>query len=67
MLENQVQVDADGVEEANVGFFQDVHQPSLIDVLLQWVQVQVESLVLRDDWRPQVEDLVHRILLEASQ
>jgi len=31
------------------------------------VQVEVEDLVLLDDKTPKVKDLIHRVLLEASE
>ena len=44
-----------------------VDQPSLVDVLLQRMEVDMEGLILAHNWAPEVEDLVHRVLLESCQ
>ena len=67
MLDDHVQVHAHVVHMIDVHLFQGVHQTRLVHMLLQRVQVKVEGLVLMDDGRPQVENLVHGILFESGE
>lgn len=62
-----IDINTDGIQHYNVYFLEDVHESSFIDVLLKRMQIKIESLILRNDGRPKVEYLVHRILFKSSQ
>ena len=45
VVDEVVDVDADGVQLRDVDLLKHVHQAGLVDALLEWVQVQVQGLV----------------------
>lgn len=63
MLNDKVDVDADFVQELDVDLLENVHQTSLVDVLLHWMQSQVQRLIFTHDRTPKVQYLVHWVLL----
>ena len=67
MVHYQIQIDANLVHTCYAYILKHVLQLCLIDHFLHGVQVEVEDLVLLDDKTPKVEDLIHRVLLKASQ
>ena len=67
MLTDQVDVDADFVDDLNVHLLKTVCQTILIHILLHRVKVESKHLVLGCDRTPKVKKLTERILLKPSQ
>ena len=67
MIHEEVDVDAYPVHVLRVDLLEMVDESCLVDVLLEWVEVEVQSLVLTHDGAPEVQNLVERVLLEPGQ
>ena len=67
MIHEEVDVDAYPVHVLRVDLLEMVDESCLVDVLLEWVEVEVQSLVLTHDGAPEVKNLVERVLLEPGQ
>jgi hypothetical protein len=67
MVYKQIDIDSNSVHKLNVGLLHILNKSSLVDVLLERMEVQVKGLILRHDWTPKVQNLIHWVLLESGE
>jgi hypothetical protein len=67
MIHDQVKVDADLIHTLYAHILEGILQLRLINHFLEGMQVQIEHLILLNDKTPQIQDLIHGVLLEASK
>ena len=67
VLDEKIDVDPDLVDGLDIYLLEAFHQLDLVDLFLERVKSEVESLVFADDRAPKVQDLVHGVLLESRE
>lgn len=67
MIHEKIDVDSDSVHKLCVDLLEMVDQSCLVDVFLQRMEIEMQSLVLAHDRAPKIQHLVEGILLESSQ
>jgi len=67
MIDDDVEINSNFIELLNVDFFKLVNQTSLVDVLLKRMKFKVQSLILTQNWTPEIDELIHWILLNSCK
>ena len=67
MVYKQIDIDTNSVHKLNVSLLHIFNKSSLVDVLLERMKVQVKSLILRHDWTPKIQNLIHWVLFESGK
>ena len=67
VLDEKIDVDPDLVDGLDIYLLEAFHQLDLVDLFLERVKSEVESLVFANDRAPKVQDLVHGVLLESRE
>ena len=67
MVYKQVDIDSNSVHKLDVSLLHIFNKSSLVDVLLERMKIQVKSLILRHDWTPKVQNLIHWVLFESGE
>ena len=63
----QIDIDTNSVHKLDVSLLHILNKPSLVDVLLERMKVQVKSLIFRHNWTPKVQNLIHWVLFESGK
>ena len=67
MVNKQVDVNSNAVDGLDIDFFKSIQQTSLVDVLLEWMEVDLQRLILTHDWTPQVQNFIHWVLFKSGK
>jgi hypothetical protein len=66
MINEEVEVYPDLIDTLHTDILEGILESRLIYHLLEGVQIKVQHLILLDDVTPQVQHLIHRVLLKTS-
>lgn len=67
VVDKQIDVDSNLVQNFNIFLLEISLESCLVYLLLHGVQRNIESLVLADNWAPEVENFIHRVLFKPRQ